>query len=212
MDAQGKPKPPNWEYRFEGAPVDGKRQQISKAGFRTKKEAEIEGNKALAEYNNAGLKFEPSEISVADYMDYWLKNYCKMNVADSTMVSYTNIIKNLVQKDASRRICIISTHDSIFTVGGILGKTDAPVAIKLANPNTIIMIGIIKLTAARASSPINRPTNNPSAIWYSAPNVIVIIEGIARRKNSFAGGSFSKISESIKTSKNKNRAKVLQMQ
>lgn len=92
VDAQGKPKPPNWEYRFEAAPIDGRRQQISKAGFKTKKEAEIEGNKALAEYNNAGLSFEPSDISVSDYLDYWLNNYCKLNVADSTMVVYRNII------------------------------------------------------------------------------------------------------------------------
>lgn len=92
LDANGKPKPPNWEYRFEGAKIDGKRKHITKAGFRTKKEAEEAGTKALAEYNNAGLSFEPSEISVSDYLDYWLKNYCRMNVADSTMVVYRNII------------------------------------------------------------------------------------------------------------------------
>lgn len=90
----GRPKPPNWEYRFEGAKVDGKRNQISEAGFRTKKEAEVAGSKAMAEFENAGLKFEPTEISVSDYLDYWLNNYCKMNIADSTMEAYTNIIKN----------------------------------------------------------------------------------------------------------------------
>jgi len=90
----GRPKPPNWEYRFEGAKVDGKRNQISEAGFRTKKEAEIAGSKALAEFENAGLQFEPTEISVSDYFDYWLNNYCRMNVADSTMDAYANIIKN----------------------------------------------------------------------------------------------------------------------
>ena len=89
----GRPKPPNWEYRFEGAKVDGKRNQISEAGFRTKKEAEVAGSKALAEFENAGLQFEPTEISVSDYLDYWLNNYCKMNVADSTMEAYKNIIK-----------------------------------------------------------------------------------------------------------------------
>lgn len=88
----GKPKSPNWEYRFEAAKIDGKRKSISKAGFRTKKEAEIAGAKALAEYNNAGLKFEPSEVSVSDYLDYWLNNYCKINIADSTMSAYRNII------------------------------------------------------------------------------------------------------------------------
>lgn len=94
LDKDGKAKPANWEYRFEAAKVDGKRKHISKAGFKTKKEAEIAGAKAFAEYNNAGLKFEPTEISVADFLDYWLNNYCKVNVADSTMTAYKNIIEN----------------------------------------------------------------------------------------------------------------------
>lgn len=68
-------KKPNWEYRFEAAKVDGKRKHISKSGFRTKKEALEAGTKALAEYNNAGLHFEPSEISVSDYLDYYFDQY-----------------------------------------------------------------------------------------------------------------------------------------
>lgn len=94
VDSEGKAKPANWEYRFEAAKIDGKRKHISKAGFKTKKDAEVAGTKALAEYNNAGLKFEPTEISVSDYLDYWLKNYCQMNIADSTMTAYKNIINN----------------------------------------------------------------------------------------------------------------------
>jgi len=93
FDKDGKAKAPNWEYRFEAAKIDGKRKHISKAGFRTKKEAEIAGTKALAEYNNAGLTFEPSEVSVSDFLDYWMKNYCQMNIADSTFTGYKNIIK-----------------------------------------------------------------------------------------------------------------------
>lgn len=89
----GRRKPPNWEYRFESAKVDGKRQTISKAGFATKKEAEQAGAKAMAEYDRAGMSFEPSEISVSDYMQYWLDNYCKFNVADSTLSKYSTIIR-----------------------------------------------------------------------------------------------------------------------
>ena len=97
FDKEGKPKAPNWEYRFEAAKVAGKRQHVSKAGFKTKKEAEVAGARALAEYTNAGTQFEPSEISVSDYMDYWLKNYCSFNVADSTMTAYRNIINNHIK-------------------------------------------------------------------------------------------------------------------
>lgn len=93
-DKEGKPKPPNWEYRFEGAKIDGKRKQITKAGFKTKKEAEIAGTKALAEYNNAGLKFEPSEMSFADYLDYWFDNYVKMTCKYNTQLGYNTVIEN----------------------------------------------------------------------------------------------------------------------
>lgn len=86
-------KKPNWEYRFEAAKINGKRQSISKAGFRTKKEALDAGTKALAEYNNSGLHFEPSEISFSDYIDYWYKEYCIVNLKYSTMVSYGTIIE-----------------------------------------------------------------------------------------------------------------------
>ena len=94
FDKEGKAKPANWEYRFEAAKIDGKRKSISKAGFKTKKEAEIAGTKAMAEYNNAGLKFEPSDMSFADYLDYWFDNYVKMSCKYNTQVSYNQIIES----------------------------------------------------------------------------------------------------------------------
>lgn len=85
-------KKPNWEYRFEAAKVDGKRKHISKSGFRTKKEALEAGTKALAEYNNTGLHFEPTEISVADYLDYWFEQYVKINLKYNTQENYRRLI------------------------------------------------------------------------------------------------------------------------
>ena len=84
----------SWEYQFEAAMVDGKRKQVSKSGFNTKKEAIEEGIKALAEYNRAGVHFTPSEMSVADYFDYWIKNYCEVNLSDNTTASYNSVINN----------------------------------------------------------------------------------------------------------------------
>lgn len=62
-----------WRYRFEAAPVGGKRRRVEKSGFRTKKEALVAGTKAYNEYLNVGRTFVPSEISVADYLDEWLE-------------------------------------------------------------------------------------------------------------------------------------------
>lgn len=91
---RGNKKKPSWQYRFELASVNGKRKYASKSGFRTKEEAEKAGNIALAEYLRAGKHFEPSEMSVADYLDYWVNNYCVVNLADNTVSGYKNIIRN----------------------------------------------------------------------------------------------------------------------
>lgn len=82
-----------WQYQFEVASINGKRKQISKSGFKTKKEALEAGNKALSEYNNCGLLFTPSEISFADYLDYWMKEYVKLNLKASTFENYEKKIR-----------------------------------------------------------------------------------------------------------------------
>lgn len=91
---RGDKKKPSWQYRFELARVDGKRKYASKSGFRTKEEAEKAGNLALSEYLKAGKHFQPSEMSVSDYLDYWINNYCIVNLADNTVTAYKNIVKN----------------------------------------------------------------------------------------------------------------------
>ncbi len=87
----------NWYYYFDLGKVDGKRKKIERKGGNTKKEAEAALRKALQEYENAGLFFEPSEISVADYMDYWLKHYVKMNCKYNTIDGYTRIVDNHIK-------------------------------------------------------------------------------------------------------------------
>ena len=87
----------SWEWSFEGARVGGKRQPISKAGYRTKAEAVAAGTAAKAEYNSAGRVFRPSEISVSDYLDYWMENYVKRNLAYNTYLNYENKVRNHIK-------------------------------------------------------------------------------------------------------------------
>ena len=86
-----------WYYSFEASSVDGKRKRIERVGGRTKKEAEAALRKALQEYENTGLYFESSEISVADYMDYWFKNYVMVNCKYNTQSAYEIIIRNHIK-------------------------------------------------------------------------------------------------------------------
>lgn len=100
---------PNWEYRFEAASVNGRRKSVSKSGFATKKEALQAGAKAMSEYNNAGMLFRPSEISLSDYFDLWMKQYCEINLKYKTQQSYQFIIdKHLRPALGGYKLCSIT--------------------------------------------------------------------------------------------------------
>ena len=83
-----------WSYYFDTAQVGGKRKKIEKGGFRTKKEAETALAKAIAEYENSGQVFQPSAISVSDYLDFWYTQYCIPNMAENTLLGYERILNN----------------------------------------------------------------------------------------------------------------------
>lgn len=86
-----------YEYRFSIASIGGKRKWISKSGFTTKKEAIKAGIIAYNEYIQTGHSFTPSQMSYSDYLDYWLKTYCHINLRYHTIEAYTNIIKNHIK-------------------------------------------------------------------------------------------------------------------
>lgn len=80
-----------WQYYFEGAKVDGKRQRFCKSGFNTKKDALAAGTKALAEYNNCGKTVVGADVSVKDFADIYLKE-CRNVLKWGTYVSYKNVL------------------------------------------------------------------------------------------------------------------------
>lgn len=82
-----------WYYYFDLGKVNGKRKKKEKGGFPTKKEAQIALAAAINEYNNAGQVFEPSNITVSDFLDEWYELTCKLNLKYSTQVCYLRIIE-----------------------------------------------------------------------------------------------------------------------
>lgn len=87
----------SWEYRIELAKVKGKRNQKSKSGFKTQKEALIAGNEALNVYNSSGQFFSPKEISFSDYLDLWLEQYCKVHLLQSSYETYEKKINSYIR-------------------------------------------------------------------------------------------------------------------
>ena len=77
-----------WEYRFDVGKVDGKRQQLSKGGFRTKAEAIKAGAERFQNYTQTGVIVNNADISVAEYLDYWFSNVCVIENKVSTVNNY----------------------------------------------------------------------------------------------------------------------------
>ena len=47
----------------------------------------------MAEYNSSGIKFIPSEMSYADFLDYWIESYCLITLKKTTLDNYKKRIK-----------------------------------------------------------------------------------------------------------------------
>ena len=98
-----------WSYYFDLGKVDGKRKRKEKGGFRTRKEAEAALAKALAEYNSGGMVLEPTETTVADYLNQWFDLYCKTNLKYNTQIGYLRVIQgHLIPKFGMYRLKAIT--------------------------------------------------------------------------------------------------------
>jgi integrase len=86
-----------YQYQFDVAPINGKRKRVTKSGFKTKAEAEKAGTIAYNEYMQTGHNFVPSTMSYADYLNYWMKEHCEINLKYHTIQAYKNIIKNHIK-------------------------------------------------------------------------------------------------------------------
>ena len=96
-----------YEYFFEGAKVNNKRKRITKSGFRTKAEAYEYGYRAYEEYNNGGIKRE-SQMSYADYLDYWMSEYFEVNFKYSTAKRYKESFETIKKELGRYRLCDIT--------------------------------------------------------------------------------------------------------
>lgn len=129
-----------FEYRVEIAPIDGKRQWLSKGGFLSEKEAKREGRRALAEYEACGSVIIPSEISFADFLDYWLARDCELTLKETTLLNYRKKLKNYIKPELGMyRLKTIDkdrlqyflqkmhnngySHNTLLTIKGILTKS-----------------------------------------------------------------------------------------
>lgn len=98
-----------YQYQFEIAKVEGKRKYISKSGFKTKNEALMAGMKAYEEYINGGVT-KDSQMSYADYLDYWMKEYFEINFKYSTAKRYKETFKVLKEEIGKYKLSFITPY------------------------------------------------------------------------------------------------------
>ena len=118
FDKDGKPKPANWQYRFEAARVNGKRNMISKAGFKTKKEAEIAGIAAAEYAKNGGTKHDAIECTCGDNVGYVLPQKIDKNSEKVKLFfRVRNVFKNCTVKVTCGDKVILSKKKRIVLPG-----------------------------------------------------------------------------------------------
>lgn len=84
-----------WYYYFDLGVVDGKRKKIERTaeGSKTKAEAEVVLRRKILEYENAGVVFKPSEMTLQDFLIFWQKEYVEMKLKPNTQSNYESTIR-----------------------------------------------------------------------------------------------------------------------
>lgn len=119
-----------FEYRFEIASIDGKRQWKTKCGFATIAEARKAGKAALLQYENLGRIVDKDNVSYSDFLDYWLENDCMIDLKPTTIGNYKRKLETLIKpklgsyrlKSLTREILqayLIDMYDSGFSYNSL---------------------------------------------------------------------------------------------
>ena len=82
-----------WSYYFDTAQVGGKKKENRKKADSVPKRKRKRLWRRLSRNNeSSGQVFQPSTISVSDYLDFWYEQYCKMNLTENTQQTYATLI------------------------------------------------------------------------------------------------------------------------
>ena len=97
-----------YEYRFEAGKVNGKRKQISKSGFKTKRDAYIAGQRAYEEFIN-GENTKECNMLYSEYLDYWMREYFEINYKYSTAKRYKESFGNIKRELGNYKLSAITS-------------------------------------------------------------------------------------------------------
>jgi integrase len=72
-----------WTFQLETRDDKGNRKQITKGGFRTKKEAQLKAAQIQQEIEN-GNYYEQKDINIGEFFAEWLNHYARLNLNERT--------------------------------------------------------------------------------------------------------------------------------
>lgn len=76
-------------------PETGKRRQITRSGFKTKKEAEVACAEMIAQYERGELVISKKQ-TLASYLEFWLENYAKTKLRQSTYTNHKVVVRSRI--------------------------------------------------------------------------------------------------------------------
>lgn len=83
-----------YSYIFEAGKTSvGKRKVVEKGGFLTRDEAYAAGVAAYTDYRHGNIGITSQAILLSDYLDTWLESVCRLNVRETTLGLYSNMIR-----------------------------------------------------------------------------------------------------------------------
>lgn len=157
-------------YRFEIANMKGERRWLTKRGFTSKAEALKEGREAQRNYESVGEIISPTNMSYADYLDFWIKTDCEVDLKTNTVEGYKKRIENYIKprigkyylkslKRENFQDFLVNMFDEGFSVNTLVSiKAIITKSINYAYDNHFIN----HLPCLRLKIPRNRVPKNPT--------------------------------------------------
>lgn len=89
----------SWTYRIYYGVINGKVSRFSQSGFATKGEARQAAEEMILQ--KAGMPVDEIQqaqsFTYAAYLDYWIANYCRINLKETTVSDYEKKIRNYIK-------------------------------------------------------------------------------------------------------------------
>jgi integrase len=93
----------SWELKFDAGsdPITGKRKTRYASFKGTKRDAQIELARLIAEYA-AGASVDPSKITVSEFLDKWDCDFAALHVSPKTRERYRQLVKNQITSNVGQ--------------------------------------------------------------------------------------------------------------